>query len=73
MKYGEDERIDIHKVGVYEFDMADASAHGVIVKEIPVSYTGFDSVLIDEVINKQMNTAQEIYLALGNLVEPTEN
>ncbi len=73
MKYGEDERIDFHKVGVYEFDVVDASNHGVIVKEIPVSNTGFDSVLIDEVINKQMNTAQEIYLALGNLVEPTEN
>lgn len=73
LKYGEDERIDFHKVGVYEFNVVDASDHGVIVKEIPVSNTGFDSVLIDEVINKQMNTAQEIFLALGNLVEPTEN
>ena len=73
MKYGEDERIDFHKVGVYEFDVVDASDHGVIVREIPVSNTGFDSVLIDEVINKQMNSAQEIYLSLGNLEEPTEN
>lgn len=73
MKYGEDERIDFHKVGVYEFDVVDASDHGVKVKEIPVSNTGFDSILIDEVINKQMNSAQEIYLALGNLEEPTEN
>ena len=73
MKYGKDERIDFHMVGVYEFDVVDASKHGVIVKEIPVSYTGFDSILIDEVINKQMNSVQEIYLALDNLEESTEN
>ena len=71
--YTDDERIDCHNVGVYEFDMTESTGHGVLVKEVPVSKTGFDSVLIDEVINKQMNTSQDIYLALGDLEELTEN
>lgn len=73
LKYAEDEKIDHHKVGVYEFNMEETTGHGVVVKEVPVSKTGFDSVLIDEVINKQMNSAQNIYLALGNLDEQFEN
>jgi len=73
LKYAEDEKIDHLKVGVYEFNMEEATGHGVVVKEVPVSKTGFDSVLIDEVINKQMNSAQNIYLALGNLDEQIEN
>lgn len=72
LKYAEDERIDYRKVGVYEFNMENTSNHGVVVKEVPVSKTGFDSVLIDEVINKQMNISQEIYLAIGDLKELTE-
>lgn len=72
LKYAEDERIDYRKVGVYEFNLENISDHGVVVKEVPVSKTGFDSVLIDEVINKQMNTSQEIYLALGDLEELIE-
>lgn len=69
LKYADDEKIDYRNVGVYEFDYSGDKEHQVMVNEIPVTKTGFDSALIDEVINKQMNTAQDIYLALGNVEE----
>lgn len=73
LKYAKDEKIHFNDVGVYEFHIVNATEHGVVVKEIPVSETGFDSVLIDEVINKQMNVAQDIYLAVENFDEQIES
>lgn len=59
--YSDDELINSSDVGAYLFKYPNSSSTKTIVKELEVSYEGFDVDSIDETINKLNNRSMMLY------------
>ncbi len=63
-KYKEDEYIKADDICVYSFDYKTKRSKQIVVEEVPVSDSGFDVKIMDDVINTQNNVAETLFYSL---------